>query len=784
MVEPGTDTDAFTRVIDALRAAGCDLKAKSGTVRTKCPGHNGTSPDSLSVARRDDGNGAVLNCFSGCQYVDILAAIKLRPTDLFDKPKLRDAYQPTNTYTYPGGRQVNRKPNGNGGKTFWQAGNKADRSLFGSDRITADTTVVYVVEGEKDCLAAEGIGLVAVCPAQGAGTKPDKSDWTPLAGKRANIVADNDGPGLKHAQRVAEELRRLTPPADVSTFRAADGCKDLADHVAMGFGLDDLVPLTTPDDAGGGSAEKVRRPRDKRNKTPGEPESPESPEYPASPGSPKDSGTSDGGGSGTQILDDLVKWLSTYICVTRDADLIVLALWIIHTYLVYELGTTPRLLIDSSQPGSGKTTVLDHCSRLCFNPIQAASLSSPALLARLLVDGPRTILLDEVDRNLRYDKPGVEDLIAILNSGYRRGATRPVLVPVKGGGWVAEEMPTFAPVAMAGNAPNLPDDTKSREIRVLLMPDLDWEDIEEDALALKARIEAFADSVRDQVAGLKVELPQGCMGRFKEKWRPLMRVAVLAGGRWPSEVTSLIESALAEAAAEREDGLQNLPPAVTLLADLARVWPAVEDDTLVSTGTLVEAVRSRNPAYWGGTPTYPNGLTAQRFGKLVSQSARVTSVRDGNNGPRGFRRSQFIQAWVRNRIIESPDASGGRGEAGYSGNTGDTGSPTDMPSGNLFDAGVNEPLCNICGVQKLIFPESQARGRCEPCRRAAEGSTLTCSTPGCGNTLNSPEAVGAGRCRPCRDRTSNLSSTPLMTPAETAQAAIDAFFAAADGGAA
>ncbi len=52
---------------------------------------------------------------------------------------------------------------------------------------------------------------------------------------------------------------------------------------------------------------------------------------------------------------------------------------------------------------------------------------------------------------------------------------------------------------MPGNAPNLPDDTRSREIRVLLMPDLDgsiddsdWEFIEHEATELHDQIAAFA----------------------------------------------------------------------------------------------------------------------------------------------------------------------------------------------------------------------------------------------------------------------------------------------------
>jgi hypothetical protein len=152
------------------------------------------------------------------------------------------------------------------------------------------------------------------------------------------------------------------------------------------------------------------------------------------------------------------------------------------------------LQVDSVIFGSGKTTVLDHLQRLCLKPIQAASVPSPALIPRILETRIRTILLDEIDRSLRSDKPGVEDVLAILNSGYRYGATRPVLVPVKGGGWEMNDMSTYAPIAMAGNSPNLPPDTVSRAIRILLMPDLDgtvedsdWEMITDDAERLACR---------------------------------------------------------------------------------------------------------------------------------------------------------------------------------------------------------------------------------------------------------------------------------------------------------
>ena len=164
---------------------------------------------------------------------------------------------------------------------------------------------------------------------------------------------------------------------------------------------------------------------------------------------------------GAAVLDRVEAWYRRFIRVTFDHDYHLLALWTVHTHLVEECYTTPRLQLDSLVEGAGKTTVLDHLKRLGHDPIQIASLSSSALLPRLLHKGMHTILLDEVHRTLRPDTPGVGDLLAIINTGYRRGATRPVNVPVKGGGWEAVDMPTFAPVAMAGNDPNLENDTRS-----------------------------------------------------------------------------------------------------------------------------------------------------------------------------------------------------------------------------------------------------------------------------------------------------------------------------------
>ncbi|MFJ3958896.1 DUF3631 domain-containing protein [Arthrobacter sp. NPDC090010] len=351
-----------------------------------------------------------------------------------------------------------------------------------------------------------------------------------------------------------------------------------------------------------------------------------------------------------EVLNRTREWFGTYIRVADDLDLDLLALWTVHTHLAAVSYSTPRLQIDSAMPGAGKTTVLEHLNRLAYEPVQAASVSSPALLARLVAGGIRTILIDEVDRSLNPKKPGVEDLIAIINSGYKKGATRPVLVPVQGGNWDVKEMSTYSPVAMAGNSPQLPDDTRSRCIRVLLIPDFkgeasesDWEVIEPDAFDLAETIRQAVEQVSDDVRTARPALPEKCVGRMKEKWNPLRRIAEVAGGDWPAMCDVLIERDIEETEMEREEGLAKLPPAVILLKDLSEVWG---DTDFRKTTSLVTELALHNPEMWGMNSAYGKALTTQRMGRMLMQAYKINSVKlpDGDR-PRGYRRTAFTQLW-------------------------------------------------------------------------------------------------------------------------------------------
>ncbi len=311
--------------------------------------------------------------------------------------------------------------------------------------------------------------------------------------------------------------------------------------------------------------------------------------------------------------------------------------------------------MDSPLPESGKTTVLEHFQRLAADPLLVSSLSSPAMLARLLDAGPRTILLDETEKNLKPDREGVGDLLAVINTGYKKGGSRPTSVPDGKNGWTVKEMPTFAPVAMAGISPQLPDDTLSRTVFVNLLPDTtgevedsDWEFIEDDAEQLRAQLRTWIARIEAHVRVNRTPtLPDGTKGRMKEKWRPLMRVAEAAGAPWPERITELIEREMDERTHDKEEGLMRERPTMALLRDLATVWP--EGATQVRTQTLIEMLATHRPESWGGMYG-GRTLTPQAMGQMLSRGFRVRTSKTSDGKRGGYRYADLLTAWKRSGI--------------------------------------------------------------------------------------------------------------------------------------
>jgi hypothetical protein len=82
----------------------------------------------------------------------------------------------------------------------------------------AQANRVFVAEGEKCAKSLIGLGLIATTPSHGA-KSPQKTDWTPLAGKEVVILPDHDSPGEGFLKKILDLLRSISPRPTVKVLR-------------------------------------------------------------------------------------------------------------------------------------------------------------------------------------------------------------------------------------------------------------------------------------------------------------------------------------------------------------------------------------------------------------------------------------------------------------------------------------------------------------------------------------------------------------------------------------
>jgi hypothetical protein len=146
-------------------------------------------------------------------------------------------------------------------------------------------------------------------------------------------------------------------------------------------------------------------------------------------------------------LDAICATVRKYVVLSGEAEVVVIALWIVHTYVVESFDFTPYLSIRSPEMRCGKTTLLDCLHLLIRDPWSAIGPTEAVLFRKIERDVP-TLLLDEVDAifTSRRD-PTKEGLRAILDAGFQRGTKVPRCV---GPNHDLKEFGVFCPKAFAG----------------------------------------------------------------------------------------------------------------------------------------------------------------------------------------------------------------------------------------------------------------------------------------------------------------------------------------------
>ena len=122
------------------------------------------------------------------------------------------------------------KPDGNGGFLAGIPAEINDRRPLYGDR-PANDGIIVITEGEKAADAVKQLDVPACASLGGCGAA-DKTDWSPLKGARQVLIwADNDEPGLKYANAVANIIHGMEPEADIRILTWGDEKDDAVDFI-------------------------------------------------------------------------------------------------------------------------------------------------------------------------------------------------------------------------------------------------------------------------------------------------------------------------------------------------------------------------------------------------------------------------------------------------------------------------------------------------------------------------------------------------------------------------
>lgn len=371
--------------------------------------------------------------------------------------------------------------------------------------------------------------------------------------------------------------------------------------------------------------------------------------------------------SGTEVLDTVAGFLRRFVAYPSPAAAVAHVLWIAHTHLMDAWESTPRIAFLSPEPGSGKTRALEISELLVPRPVEAVNVT-PAYLFRKVADeaGRPTILFDEIDTVFGPKAKDNEEIRGLLNAGHRRGAVAGRCV-VRGKTVLTEEIPAYCAVALAGLG-DLPDTILTRSVIIRMRRRSPHEAVEPyrrrlhggEGDVLRGRLAAWADSVAGTIGNSWPSLPDGIRDRDADVWEPLVAVADEAGGEWPARARV---AAVALVALSRE----STPSlGVRLLADLRTVFAVQE---VLATESILFGLQRLDESPWAelnGRALSDRGLAAH----LKRYDIRPRVVRIGTATPRGYHRSDFIDAWSRYLPLSSDGSATAATASEIAGNKG------------------------------------------------------------------------------------------------------------------
>lgn len=345
-------------------------------------------------------------------------------------------------------------------------------------------------------------------------------------------------------------------------------------------------------------------------------------------------------------LNRIKQFLERFVVYPSKHELVAHAAWIVHTHLMHEWDTTPRLAALSNEPASGKSRLLEVTAPLVARPVEAVN-ASPAYLFRRAAseDGLPTILHDEIDTVFGPKARENEEVRGFLNAGYRRNAKFGRCVNNKSGPIKTEDIPAYCAVAVAGLG-NLPDTILSRSVIIRMKRRAPGEKVEtfrlklvqHEADEIKSSIESWC-AEQDNLLEKMLPLPDQIKDRDADVWETLIAIGDRADEEW--------STAIRDSAVTLVTQLKDTPASIgiTLLTDIRDVFKELDLESIHSHDLLLH-LNAQVELIWGDLDGKP--LDERRLARILrNYLVKPTTVRCAGKTLKGYKRVDFRDAFER-----------------------------------------------------------------------------------------------------------------------------------------
>ena len=352
---------------------------------------------------------------------------------------------------------------------------------------------------------------------------------------------------------------------------------------------------------------------------------------------------------GAELLNDLANSARSFMILPDHAE-VVLALWVMFTYLIDAVDIAPILAITSPEKRCGKTTLLSWLSRLVARALPVSNITAAALFRSVEKWNP-TLMIDEADTFLKNS----DELRGIINSGHTR--TSAFVIRTTGDDHEPRCFATWCAkvIALIGT---LRDTLIDRAIHIEMSRKLPTEriesmrDISDHFEILGKKIARWADDHIKDIRAARPRIPENLNDRAADSWPPLLGIADCAGGDWPTKAR--------QAATALTNNADDASLSVELLSHIKMVFDRIDDNVL--TGDLITALCEDEEAPWStwnkGKPITARQLARKlkSFGITTNQTVRTATARG-----KGYKADQFSDAFTRYLSVTRGQVNTGEG---------------------------------------------------------------------------------------------------------------------------